>query len=91
MLMPDCTLEILNSSLSFCSIVGFHVPLPVAHGLVGASVVAALRPSNQPGRWRWLALGAFLGIAPDFDFALNWLRLSRGGWITASLTQFLLC
>jgi membrane-bound metal-dependent hydrolase YbcI (DUF457 family) len=56
------------------------VPLPVAHGLVGAGVVAALLPSDQPDRWKWLALGAFLGIAPDFDYALNWLRISRGGW-----------
>ena len=56
------------------------MPLPVAHGLIGASVVAALSPSGQPGRWKWLAFGAFLGIAPDFDFALNWLRISRGGW-----------
>jgi membrane-bound metal-dependent hydrolase YbcI (DUF457 family) len=56
------------------------VPLPVAHGLIGASVVAALRDSAQMGRWKWLAFGAFLGIAPDFDFALNWLRVSWGGW-----------
>ena len=56
------------------------MPLPVAHGLIGASVVAALRPSAEPDRWKWLAFGAFLGIAPDFDFALNWLRISWGGW-----------
>ena len=56
------------------------MPLPVAHGLIGASAVAALCPSAQPGRWKWLALGAFLGVAPDFDYALNWLRISRGGW-----------
>jgi len=56
------------------------VPLPVAHGLVGASVVAALRPSNELGGWKWLAFGAFLGVAPDFDFALNWLGISIGGW-----------
>jgi len=24
--------------------------------------------------------GAFLGICPDFDYALNWLRISGGGW-----------
>ena len=54
-------------------IVSSHVPLPVAHGLIGASVVAALRNSAQTGRWKWLAFGAFLGVAPDFDFALNWL------------------
>jgi membrane-bound metal-dependent hydrolase YbcI (DUF457 family) len=56
------------------------VPLPVAHGLIGASVVAALRPASEPGRWKWLAFGALLGIAPDFDYALNWLRIGRGGW-----------
>lgn len=56
------------------------MPLPVAHGLVGDSVVAALLPSAQPGRWKWLAFGAIVGIAPDFDYALNWLRVGRGGW-----------
>ena len=56
------------------------MPLPVAHGLIGASVVVALRPTDQPGRWKWLAFGAFLGVAPDFDYALNWLRISHGGW-----------
>ena len=56
------------------------MPLPVAHGLVGASMVAALRPANQLAGWKWLAFGAFLGIAPDFDYALNWLRISWGGW-----------
>lgn len=61
-------------------IVSSHVPLPVAHGLIGVSVVAVLRDSAQTGRWKWLAFGAFLGVAPDFDFALNWLRISRGGW-----------
>ena len=24
--------------------------------------------------------GALLGICPDFDYALNWLRISGGGW-----------
>ena len=56
------------------------MPLPVAHALVGASAVAALRPSDQKGGWKWLALGAFLGVAPDFDYTLNWLRISFGGW-----------
>lgn len=27
-----------------------------------------------------LLFGAFLGIAPDFDYALNWLRIGWGGW-----------
>jgi membrane-bound metal-dependent hydrolase YbcI (DUF457 family) len=48
--------------------------------LVGASAVAALRPSDQRGGWKWLALGAFLGVAPDFDYILNWLRIPYGGW-----------
>lgn len=56
------------------------MPLPVAHALVGASAVAALRPSDQRGGWKWLALGAFLGVAPDFDYILNWLRIPYGGW-----------
>ena len=25
-------------------------------------------------------IAAFLGIFPDFDYALNWLRVSGGGW-----------
>ena len=25
-------------------------------------------------------VAAFLGIFPDFDYALNWLRVSGGGW-----------
>jgi len=43
-------------------------------------MVAALRPPNELGGWKWLAFGAFLGISPDFDFALNWLGISIGGW-----------
>ena len=27
-----------------------------------------------------LLIGALLGIAPDFDYALNWMRVSGGGW-----------
>jgi len=32
------------------------VPLPVAHGLVGASLVAALRPSDELVGWKWVAV-----------------------------------
>jgi membrane-bound metal-dependent hydrolase YbcI (DUF457 family) len=56
------------------------MPLPVAHGLLGVSVVAALRHPSQSDRWRPLLAGAFLAICPDFDYALNWLRISGGGW-----------
>lgn len=55
------------------------MPLPVAHGLLGASVAMALHQS--PTRLsRPLLVGALLGLCPDFDYALNWLRVSGGGW-----------
>ena len=57
-----------------------RVPLPVAHGLIGASVVAALFPSSRSRIAKLLLLGAILGISPDLDYALNWLRISGGGW-----------
>ena len=63
------------------------MPLPVAHGLLGAAVAAALSPSSRPLSpqsrslsWKTLLAGALLGICPDFDYALNWLRISGGGW-----------
>jgi LexA-binding, inner membrane-associated putative hydrolase len=56
------------------------MPLPVAHALVAATVVAAIRPSTQSDQWKLLLIGAFLGICPDFDYALNWFRISGGGW-----------
>ena len=55
------------------------MPLPVAHGLLGASVGAALQPLESR-YWRTLWISAFLAICPDFDYALNWLRISGGGW-----------
>ena len=56
------------------------MPLPIAHGLLGASVVAALRPSSEPRTAKLLLTGALLAISPDFDYALNWLRIPYGGW-----------
>lgn len=47
------------------------MPLPIAHGLVGASVVAAICP--QPMTKRYFALlliGALLANCPDLDFFL---------------------
>jgi membrane-bound metal-dependent hydrolase YbcI (DUF457 family) len=47
------------------------MPLPIAHGLLGASIVAALHPAAVPGRkYIPLLMGAFLAIAADFDFLL---------------------
>lgn len=56
------------------------MPLPLAHALVGASVAAALRPASQSHQWKSILIGAFLGICPDFDYALNAMRISGGGW-----------
>jgi membrane-bound metal-dependent hydrolase YbcI (DUF457 family) len=53
------------------------MPLPVAHGLVGAGVVAALHP--QPFRRAGLPLlvGAVLANCPDLDFGLVLLTHDR--------------
>ncbi len=43
--------------------------LPVAHGLIGATVVLALHPVASIKRdWRLLLLGAALAILPDADY-----------------------
>jgi LexA-binding, inner membrane-associated putative hydrolase len=57
------------------------MPLPIAHGLIGASVVAAFH-SRPLGRRNWmnLSLGALLGVFPDFDYLLNWVRFQGRGW-----------
>ena len=57
-----------------------NMPLPLAHALVGASVAAALCPASQSRQWKPILIGAFLGICPDFDYALNVMRISGGGW-----------
>ena len=56
------------------------MPLPVAHGLLGAAVAAAMSHESGSLRWKPVLTGAFLAICPDFDYALNWLRISGGGW-----------
>ena len=50
--------------------------MPVAHSLVGASLVAALLP-RRPRYWAWLAAGAFLANAADLDFLLVFVFRSR--------------
>jgi inner membrane protein len=52
------------------------MPLPVAHSLVGASLVAAVLP-RRPRYWLPLAAGAVLANAADFDFLLVFLFRSR--------------
>jgi inner membrane protein len=55
------------------------MPLPVAHSLIGASVGAAIERRSE-AFWQILLLSALLGVCPDFDYVLNWLRIGRGGW-----------
>jgi inner membrane protein len=52
------------------------MPMPVAHSLVGASLVAALLP-RRPRYWAWLAAGAVLANAADLDFFLVFVFGSR--------------
>lgn len=56
------------------------MPLPIAHGLLGASCVAALAPRRMVGRGRVLLVGALLGVCPDGDFLINWVGLFGRGW-----------
>jgi membrane-bound metal-dependent hydrolase YbcI (DUF457 family) len=44
------------------------MPLPIAHGLLGASLAAALYPEPTKRYFAPLLVGAFLANAPDFDF-----------------------
>lgn len=53
------------------------MPLPFAHGLVGASVVAALHPRPARRHFAPLVLGALLANCADFDFALVFLAHDR--------------
>ena len=54
------------------------MPLPFSHGLVGASVVAALHPSPLANRYRLPMLaGALLANSADLDFVLVWMFNSK--------------
>ena len=56
------------------------MPLPIAHGLMGASIVAALHPELISRRYAYpLLAGVVLANAPDFDFALV-LALHSKAW-----------
>jgi membrane-bound metal-dependent hydrolase YbcI (DUF457 family) len=49
------------------------MPLPLAHALMGATVVAALRKNFSFRKdWRALSLGAALAVIPDLDLILSW-------------------
>jgi membrane-bound metal-dependent hydrolase YbcI (DUF457 family) len=53
------------------------MPLPFAHGLVGAGVVAALHPRPTRRHFAPLVLGALLANCADLDFALVALAHDR--------------
>jgi len=47
------------------------MPLPIAHGLLGASIVAATLPDASPARnWKLMLAGAALASCPDLDYFL---------------------
>jgi len=49
------------------------MPLPVAHGLVAASIIAASREEfDWRSAWWPMLVGAALAIVPDFDLFLAW-------------------
>jgi membrane-bound metal-dependent hydrolase YbcI (DUF457 family) len=51
------------------------MPLPIAHGLMGASIVIAGSPSSprlDDIQWDRVLLGAVLSILPDLDSAVIW-------------------
>jgi membrane-bound metal-dependent hydrolase YbcI (DUF457 family) len=57
------------------------MPLPVAHALIGVSLIAMFR-NIMPikNSYNLMLFVAILSILPDFDYLLNWLKVSGGGW-----------
>jgi len=47
------------------------MPLPIAHGLLGASIVAAIHPKPFVRFYLPLAIGAIFANAADFDFGFS--------------------
>ena len=57
------------------------MPLPVAHGIVGASIVVASYPTNSFSQDKGkLLLGAALAICPDFDVFFLWVVHMGNNW-----------
>ena len=66
------------------------MPLPIAHGMIGASVLLAWRePNDKLALWQTLALGAALGILPDTDLAFVWI-LDWGASVHGAMTHSIL-
>lgn len=49
------------------------MPLPIAHGLVGASLIAIVYPPSEIKKWKPLLWGFLLANSPDLDFAFTFL------------------
>jgi membrane-bound metal-dependent hydrolase YbcI (DUF457 family) len=49
------------------------MPLPIAHGLVGASIIALVHPNADFKNWKPLLLGFILANCPDLDFGFSFL------------------
>jgi len=58
------------------------MPLPIAHGLLGASLIALIHPSANIKNWKPLLWGFLLANSPDLDFAFaflfGWKDFHRG-------------
>jgi membrane-bound metal-dependent hydrolase YbcI (DUF457 family) len=65
------------------------LPSPLAHGLAGVALYAALAPAGRPARdWRPWALAAFAAMAADLDFVPGLLVLDPSRyhhWATHSV------
>lgn len=55
------------------------MPLPIAHGLLGASLVAAIHPNPEKRRFLPVLAGALLANAADFDFGFS-VFFGLKGW-----------
>lgn len=53
---------------------------PLAHGILGATVIILTAKNGKEINYKRVALGAFLGVLPDFDYLLNFLKIGGGGW-----------
>lgn len=58
------------------------MPLPIAHGLIGASLVALIHPTADIKNWKPMLWGFLLANSPDLDFAFaflfGWKNFHRG-------------
>lgn len=57
------------------------MPLPIAHSLIGASVVAAANPGRPINTyWKQLLAGALLATTPDLDYLPTWIFGADSDW-----------